>query len=213
MSKLGDNIKFLRIKNNLTLEDLAQKVGVSRQTINRYENSIITNIPSEKIELIANAFNVSPAFLMGWKAHEGNDDNLYSYKNVIPVPKMRKIPFFPNGIACGEPILASEDGAEEIEIPNCIKADFALLCKGDSMINAHIKDGSIVYIKSQPDVDNGSIAAVMVDGEATLKKVYKEKNVLTLMPANESYSPLVFQGSQLADVKILGLATAFTSKL
>lgn len=62
----GDKIKNLRIQNKMTLEEVGERIGVSKQTLYKYENNIITNIPSDKIESLAKLFNVSPALIMGW---------------------------------------------------------------------------------------------------------------------------------------------------
>lgn len=67
MGILNDNIKKARSKTNKTLEDIALQVGVSKQTIQKYESGVITNIPSDKIEKIAIALDVTPAYLMGWE--------------------------------------------------------------------------------------------------------------------------------------------------
>ena len=75
-----------------------------------------------------------------------------------------------------------------------MEADFSLRCHGDSMINARIMDGDLVFIRQQPDVDNGDIAAVLIDGEATLKRVYKYENQIILQPENPKYAPMVFPG-------------------
>lgn len=69
---LKENIKNKRIERKMTLEDLAKSVGVSRQTIQRYESGVIGNIPSDKIELIARALDTSPAYLMGWEQIDTN---------------------------------------------------------------------------------------------------------------------------------------------
>lgn len=130
--------------------------------------------------------------------------------NIIPVPKMRKIPLL-GTIACGEPILAAENIEGEISIPDDINADFALRCKGDSMIEARILDGDIVYIKQQPTVNNGQIAAVLIGDEATLKRVYLSDNTITLVACNTSFAPLVYSGQELETVRILGRAVAYTS--
>ena len=98
-----------------------------------------------------------------------------------------------------------------MEIPQHIKADFALRCHGDSMIGVHIHDGDIVYIRQQPDVNNGSIAAVCIENSATLKRVYKYPDKLVLSPANPQYEPLVYTGDELSQVRILGKAVGFIS--
>ena len=100
-----------------------------------------------------------------------------------------------------------------VELPDGIDADFCLLCRGDSMIGARIRDGDIVYIRSQSEVDNGQIAAVVIGDEATLKRVYyyPEKGQLTLQAENPQYEPLVYLGEELDEIRIAGLAVAFLS--
>ena len=113
------------------------------------------------------------------------------------------------GIFCN----LSENLDGEVDIPENIHADFVLRCKGDSMIEARIMDGDIVYIRQQPTVDNGEIAAVLIGDEATLKRVYITDNKVTLMPCNPKYPPMVYTDSELEDVRIIGKAVSFTSKV
>ena len=80
------------------------------------------------------------------------------------------------------------------------------------MIEARIYDGDLVFIREQPDVENGEIAAVMVDDEtATLKRVVKQHGQIILMPANSKYIPQFFVGSDMARVRIIGKAVSFLS--
>lgn len=131
--------------------------------------------------------------------------------NIIPMPEMRKIPLL-GSIACGAPILAEEHIDGEVDIPASVHADFALRCKGDSMINARIFDGDIVYVRQQDTVENGEIAAVLVDGnEATLKRVRLFEDHIILEPANPMYQPLAYWQEEMNNVRILGKAVAFTS--
>lgn len=116
-------------------------------------------------------------------------------------------------IACGTPILAEQNIECDVDIPEHIHADFALRCKGDSMINARIYDGDIVYIRSQPEVENGEIAAVEIDGEGTLKRVYMFPDQVVLQAENPRYEPRVYKGEQLADLRILGKAVGFTAQI
>lgn len=134
--------------------------------------------------------------------------------NIISMPRMRTVPLL-GMIACGDPILAAENIEGDVSAPEHVVADFALRCKGDSMINARIYDGDIVYIRQQARVDNGQIAAVLIGDEATLKRVYfyPESNKLVLNPENPAYEPLIFIGDELATVRILGRAVAFTSNV
>jgi repressor LexA len=123
---------------------------------------------------------------------------------------MNSIPLI-GTIACGEPILAEENIEAMVDIPAHIRADFALRCKGNSMINARIFDGDIVYIRQQPTVDNGQIAAVLINDEATLKRVRLFPDHIVLEPENPQFRPLVYWENEMNSVRILGLAVAFTS--
>ena len=204
---IGDRMKKRRIELKLVQEDVALVVGVTKQTIQKYENNIITNIPSDKIELIAKALNTSPSYLMGW---DDEEFDVFSIPGIIPIPKMKKVPRL-GTIACGEPILADENlnGYDDIDFD--IDCDFSLECQGDSMINARILDGDIVYIKQMPMVNNGEIAAVMVDNEVTLKRVFLSNNKLVLQPENPQYSPMVYVNEELNNIRILGKAVYFKS--
>lgn len=207
---IGKRIKEIRISKNITQDELALKIGTTKQTIYKYENEIVTNIPSQKIELISNALNTTPDYLMGWS--DKSTDDLYSIPGINPIPKTYKRPRLAT-IACGEPILAEENIETYDDIPDNIKCDFTLVCKGDSMINARINDGDIVYIKQQSQVDNGEIAAVLIDNEATLKRVYIYEDKVVLQPENTKYPPFVYTKEEMNNIRILGKAVGFTSLL
>lgn len=137
-------------------------------------------------------------------------ENISVIDNIIPLPKTKKVPLI-GAIACGEPILAVENIDSYINMAEDINADFALKCKGDSMINARIFDGDYVYIRTQEDVDDGEIAAVLIGDEATLKRVHKYPGKLVLSPCNPMYNDLIYQNEQLNEIRILGKAVAFLS--
>lgn len=139
-----------------------------------------------------------------------DDLELYQLNNIIPIPSTKKVPLL-GTIACGEPILANENIEMYIKVDESIPADFALKCKGDSMINARIFDGDIVYIRQQPDVEDGEIAAVLIGDEATLKKVHKYPNKIVLSACNPMYDDYVYTNEQLNEIRILGKAVAFFS--
>lgn len=212
----GERIRMLREKANVSQVELAKSIPCSKQTLYKYENNIITNIPSDNIKAIADYFDVSPAYIMGWSEQKntGSDEleDLSKY-GVMPIVRKR-IPLL-GSIACGEPIYASEDRESYVEIGADINADFCLRAKGDSMIGARIQDGDIVFIRRQSIVDNGDIAAVIIDDSATLKRVYyyPEKAKLVLSPENPKYEPLVYVGEELNEVNIIGKAVAFESDL
>ena len=190
----------------MTLEELADAVGTSRQTIHRYENGIINNIPPEKIVRLSQALDTTPSHLMGWET-----DIYSSYENITPL-STKKLPLL-GEIACGEPIYASEQRESYVSLGNNIDADFCLLAHGDSMTGARIYDGDMVFIKLQDAVDNGDIAAVVINDEATLKRVYfyPDEGKLILSPENPRYAPLVYVKDELNSIKILGKAVAFQS--
>ena len=202
---LGQNIRLYREKLGLSQEELAKKLGYKdRSTIAKIENNV-NDLTQSKIVAIADALQTTPAALMGWESEISSLP-----ENIIPMPEMRKVPLI-GAIACGAPILADEHIEDYVDIPRHIHADFALTCKGDSMINARIFDGDIVYIRQQDIAENGDIAAVLIDGEATLKRVRLFADHISLEPENPMYKPLVFWHEEMNTVRILGKAVAFTS--
>ncbi len=201
---IGDYIKKLRTENGYSQEELGALLGVQRAAVQKWECGTVKNLKRDTIKKLSEIFNVPPSSFI--------DDEYMTYNNIIPIPKMNRIPLV-GTIACGTPILASENLEGEVITPEDIKADFALRCKGDSMIDARIMNGDIVYIRQQPTVENGEIAAVLIDEEATLKRVYLSDNTVTLVACNSKYQPFVYTGEQLDQIRILGKAVGFTSTI
>ena len=201
----SSKLKELRKSKGMTLDELAELVGTSKQTIHRYENGTITNVPPKKVESLANALGTTPGELMGW------DDEPDEAYRMMPV-SVKQLPVL-GDIACGMPIYAEERHESFITVADNLDADFCLTAHGDSMIGARILDGDVVFIRSQSAVENGEIAAVILGDEATLKRVYYYPNEekLVLSPENPRYAPLVFVGRELEAVKIIGKAVAFQS--
>ena len=206
MTELSSVLKRRRRELGLTLAQIADEMGVAEATVQRWESGNIKTVRHEKIGRLAEILKVSPAALMGWSDTPRN--NLPD--NILPLPEMRKIPLL-GTIACGAPILAEEHIEDYVDIPKHIPADFALTCKGDSMINARIFDGDIVYIRQQETVENGEIAAILIDGEATLKRVKIYDDHISLEPENPQYRPIVLWGEEMNTIYIIGKAVAFTS--
>lgn len=212
---IGDKIKSARLGARMTLEDVAQKVGVTRQTVQKYESGIVSNIPSDRIELLAKALGVTPAYLMGWEDALSSTKpayDIFSLPGVSRPPRMIKKPRL-GTIACGKPILAVEEAEEYDDVPENIECDFTLRCKGDSMINARIYDGDTVYIRAQEQVENCEIAAVRIGDEATLKRVYYNGARVILRACNPLYEDLEYEGAQLDEIQVMGKAVAFTSMI
>ena len=208
----SEKIKSLRLEQGLTLEEVGKLVGVGKSTVRKWETGAIANMRRDKIAKLAVALHTTPGYLMGWDDDPFVADRnaLQLPDNIIPLPRSRHIPLVVT-IACGEPLLADENLEGSVQVPEYIRADFALRCKGDSMIGARILDGDIVCIRQQPDVEDGEIAAVLIDGEATLKRVYKIPGRLQLRPENPSFPVLEYTGPELEQVRILGKAVYFIS--
>lgn len=211
MVTVGDRIRQVRQEQDVTQQELADYIGVSKQAVYKYENNIVTNIPTDKVDAIAKRLRVSPAYLMGW---EEQPAPAASKEPTVPpgfepMPKMKKVPLI-GSIACGDPITAEQNIEKMVDVPENIRCDFSLTCHGDSMIDAGIHDRDVVYIHIQPEVENGQIAAVRIGEEATLKRVYYSGGTLTLMPANPAYAPMVYTGPQLEEVQIEGRAVGWT---
>ena len=211
--KIGERIKHRREELGIAQTWLAEQIGTSKQNLYKYENGIIANIPADKVEAIAKALHTTPAYLMGWTQTPTAAEPAIP-DNIMPMPQMKRIPLI-GTIACGKPILAVQDADETVLLPENIDADFSLRCKGDSMINARIFDGDIVYIKQRPMVENGEIAAVIIGDDATLTRVYYTpgSDRITLRACNPIYPDMEYEGESLSEIRILGKAVAFTSTI
>ena len=204
---VGERLKRRRKELGMSAEAVAEKLGCSPTTVYRYENGEINKMGIDKLKPIAEAINTSPAYLMGWE----DEETLPA--NVSRIEPMQRIPLV-GQIACGIPILAEQNIEDYVDLPGHIRADFALTCKGESMIGAGIRTGDIVYIRKQEEVENGQIAAVMVGGdEATLKRVYTKPGVVQLVAENPNIAPAVFIGKEAEQIHIIGLAVAYTHVL
>ncbi len=208
-TQFGTIIKKLREKHGMSQEELGDIVEVSDKTVSSWEINR-TEPKMGIVQQLADYFNVTTDYLI--KGEESNTTNeLKKIDNLFEVDRV-KLPLL-GTIACGEPIYADMDRESYVLAGTEVKADFCLKCKGDSMINARINDGDIVFIRKQDIVNNGEIAAIIIDDEATLKRFfyYKEQNMVILRPENSKYEDIVLVGEQLERVKILGKAVAFQS--
>ena len=196
--KLHERIKKCRLDSGMTLLEVANALGVREATAQRYESGEIKNLKQATVLEMAKIFNCSPSYLMGW---EENGES----KDCGKLPLLGKI-------AAGQPILATED-CEYFSPIDDTRADFCLKVKGDSMIGAGIKDGDIVFIRKQESVDDGEIAAVLVEDEATLKRVYITKDAVTLISENPKYKPMIYTKKQCKNIRILGKAVACHTSL
>ena len=204
---MGERIKYLRKKANMTQAELGAVIGVQKAAIMKYEKGNVENIKRSSIKKMAELFNVTPSYLMGL------DDELEQYSDygILPI-RAKKLPIL-GEIACGKPIYADEEYSGYVTAEADMDADFCLIARGDSMIGARILDGDVVFIKKDSSVNNGEIAAVIIGDEATLKRVYyyPDKSKLVLNAESPRYEPLVYIGEELEQIHILGKAVAFQS--
>lgn len=164
----------------------------------------------DKLTILGMALNVNEVWLMGYDVPAVKETALQN--GILKMPTMKEVPLM-GRIACGDPILADENIERYVNIADTVDADFALECRGDSMIGARIYDGDVVYIKMQSQVDNGTIAAVLIGEEATLKRVYyyPDKNMVILKAENKDFPDLVYTGEELNDIRVIGKAVTFMS--
>lgn len=207
MAEFKDRLIYALELRKMSAAELARLSNVNEGAISQYKKGAY-KATQENLEKLAKTLNVSIAWLMG--ADTPMEKKTETPDNIIPLPKTKKVPLL-GTIACGEPILAEENIENYVTVDSKANVDFALKCKGDSMINARIFDGDIVYIRQQPDVENGEIAAVLIGNEATLKRVYKHPNKIILSPCNPTYNDLIYAEEELNEIRIIGKAIIFVS--
>ena len=217
---LREKLLLLKAEKGLTTEALSERSGVPKGTINKLLNGETRNPTAQTLKRLADALDCPLESLCGRPAEIPGvyrlgdlmraEDRLRS-QGVLTDVQTRRVPLL-GAIAAGEPIVCEQS----LEVVDCAAArncDFALRVQGDSMTGARILDGDIVFIRRQDDVDDGQIAAVIVDGSATLKRVYHIPDGLTLLSENPKYPPMVFTWPDHDSIRILGLAVSFVSRV
>lgn len=213
ISNTADRLKAAINIKEMKQTELAERTGINKGTLSSYMSGKFEP-KQNNLYILAKALNVSEAWLMGYDVpmeRKPQSTISFSHPDILPIKtkKWRVI----GDIACGEPIYANEDFDSYIEAGADIKADFCVRAKGDSMINVRINDGDIVFIRKQPMVENGQIAAVVIEDGVTLKRFYKHGNKVVLSPENPAHEPLVYTNEELEQIHILGKAVAFQSDL
>ena len=194
----------------------AHGVALGKNDLSQYVSGKVEP-GQKKLTILGLALGVSEAWLMGYDVPmqrnitptTGLDDIHTSeyIKNLIPI-ETKKIPLL-GTIAAGEPIYADEDFESYVEVGAGVRCDFALRVKGDSMINARIHDGDIVFIRKQDTVNQGEIAVVLIGDEATLKRFRRYGNHIVLQSENPEIHDIEFELGEDVNMKILGKAVAF----
>ena len=201
---LKENIKSRRQQLSLTLEDAANYIGVSKPTLQRYESGVISNIPAENIEKLAEVLRCSPAYLMGWDKNVTPKDEILSPYEI----STKKLPLVKTEVIKNKVhqnienyILTNKDD----------NSDFCIKIMDESI--SRIENGDLVFIQRQDDVEDGEIALVIIDNVPTLRRVYKLSGRVQLRAENSKYKPLDFNSEDVKSLKILGKATAFQREL
>jgi len=210
--EIGIRIANRRSALGLTMDEVAQRIGVAKSTIQRYEKGQIQKIKLPVIESIATALGVNPDWIIGNTDNPAPMNNVKMHNlpdNILPLPQMKKWKVL-GGTACGEPIFKELED-ESVWAPADIDADFVFRCVGDSMINARIFNGDIVFVKSG-DVEDGQIAVVRVGEEYTLKRIYRGPDYLELRAENPMYPAIIIRGEQ-ENAEIIGRAVHFLSRV
>ena len=206
-----DRLIELRKTKSLTQTDLAKILNVTQAAVGHWE--LGKRIPdTDTLVRIADFFHVTVDYLLGYSDDPAPAASFSDIPNVRQVTK-RKIPVL-GEIACGKPIFADEQRDVYVSVTEELVCDYALIAKGDSML-PRIRDGDLVFIREMPVVPNGKIAAVLIDDEATLKRVFfdAENRKLMLIPDNPAYEPFMYVGEELQTVRIMGLAVAAQTRL
>lgn len=195
---VGDRIKAKMKEKKITQNELARMAQISQSGI----SYIIKGISSPKentLQAISSALGCSVSELLG--EEESLPSNLLKLiRGAVPIV---------GEIACGTPILAQENIEGRVDLPEGVRADFALRCKGTSM-EPLFKDGDLVLIRQQEDADDGKIAAVLIGNEATLKRIHRIPGGLMLLPENTAeFAPQIYQGEEAATIRILGVAVSY----
>ena len=198
MSDVGKLLKNRRAELKLSQEYVGKVVGVSAATVSRWESGQIANMTRSRIADLAKVLQISPMDIIDF------DPDFEPNDGTIPLI---------GRIACGAPVLAEENIEEYIALPSGVRADYALTCRGDSMIGAGIHDGDTVFIRQTSHVENGRIAAVLIGEEATLKHLYHTDSGIFLGSDNPAVAPIILNGKDAENARVLGVAVAYLHKI
>jgi repressor LexA len=213
MATIAERMRAAMDQRGISQADIVNHTGIGKSSISTYLTGEYE--PKQRnLHKIAEALDVDPGWLMGldvpMKQNVQNSpaESTLPY-NLLPI-RRKRIPLL-GTIAAGVPIFADEDLETDIAVDYDVKCDFALKVTGDSMVNARIQDGDIVFIRDQPDVNDSEIAAVIVDDSATLKRVYHIPGGVMLASENPKYAPMMFTQENSTSVRIIGKVVAFQS--
>ncbi len=205
MTDFKSRLTQVMAEKNMRAAELSRRTGISKPRLSQYLSGVY--IPkADAICAMAQALGINEGYLLGTSDSTLPDRSASAKFKALPVV---------GEIACGAPVFANEEDDGMVITDIDTDADFCLIAKGDSMKDARICNGDTVFIKKTDVVANGEIAAVVINDEATLKRVYyyPESEKLMLIPENNNYEPLVYEGEELEKIHIIGRAIAFKSDI
>lgn len=211
MSDLGNkkifskNLQKYMNEKNINTMNLSKSLNQAYSTVADWVKG--NSYPRiDKIEMLANYFNIEKSDLIEDKTSSNSDPGIIPLKNIVKIPIL-------GHIQCGQPVMTVENYEGYFAADSdLINSDFCLYADGDSMIDVGIYEGDLVFLKSTPQVENGKIAAVLIDDSTTLKRFYKNKNQIILQPENKTYSPIIITEEDGKNIKILGEMVGMYSK-
>lgn len=209
-----ENLNYYLDLRDKTQLELSKYIGVSNTAVNNWVNGYTTP-RMDKVDKICEFLGVTRSDLFEKRSLKSPNPDLSKY-GIISLENRRtkKIPIL-GEIACGVPIYAEETYNDYVEVDEDIKVDFALRTKGDSMIGDNIVDGDVVLVKKVSMVEPHEIAVVIINDEATLKRVKydREKDILMLEASNPSVPTKLYSGEELEQINILGKVVLLQRKL
>lgn len=191
----SERLLNLMKEKKISKNKLAIDLNINKSSVYYWEQR--GNIPDgDVLNALASYFNVSTDYLLG---------NETKIKSTPQKRRMRKIPVY-GKVAAGTPITAVEDIINYVEVDEEEYSDgefIALQIKGSSM-EPKFSDGDVVIVRLQPDVENGQIAVMIINGdEATVKRLVKHKDGIALVSTNPTYEPMYFSNKEINDLPVI----------
>lgn len=203
---ISENLKYYMKQNNLNNRELADILNVSESTVGKW--LLEKTVPRMGvIEQLARYFNIDKSDLI-----EKKIINLEDFEDIKIIKKFKDVPIL-GEIACGEAIFCNANYEDMFRMDvDLDDPDFCLKARGDSMIDVGINDGDLVFFKSTPVVENGKIAAVILDDTITLKRFFKNNNEIILRPENKFFSPIIIREEDCIRIEVIGEMIGLYSK-
>lgn len=218
---IGNRMKERRKQLKLSADEVAEKIGVSRSNVYRYEKGDIEKLPLEVLEPLSEILRTTPQFLMGWEEdydilsiynnlETSRKAKVYSYakqqleeqNKVVSMEEYKTIKIH-SSLSAGTGIIDLDpEDTEEINYAGDVpEHDMAFRVSGDSMTPL-FENGEIIFVKRTEDVRNGQVIAVQINEEAYIKKTYIENDCLRLVSLNKEYDDIIADDND--DIRIVG---------